>query len=251
MNKVKLLSLIILILITCTGCTVEYNITIGKDTIIETISVDDSYSSNRTENDILKKYNMWYPTYVNYITQGNETIEIEDFSKKVEGIEYHTKNITKTNNGYQYTYKYTYPLDKYYDAYTLANTFIDSTVHNGYNTLVLKSSKENLLCNYDYFDSLRVNITIDPTVYKLNYTNTQNIINNTYSWTLNRNNCNNSKIILTLDTITDNNITIDEPINNENSKYTIYIFYGILILVVLLGYFIFRKLKNKNEKFDI
>ena len=250
MKKIKLLTLIILILLTCTGCTIEYNITVNKDTIEETIQVDETISSIRQEKDILEHYNMWYPTYVNYIPKGNETIELEDFTKKADGIEYHTKKMIPKNNGYNYEYTYTYPLNQYYDSYALATTFVETTVHNGTNTLVLKTSKENLLCKYNYFDSLKINIKVDPNVYKLNYTNSLNIRNNTYTWLLNRENCNDSQIILTLDSIFD---TEDIIIKQEENKkdYTIYIFYGILIVIVIVGYLIYKKIKNKNENFDI
>ena len=105
MKRIKLLFLLILITITCTGCSVEYNINITKDNIEETIYVTDYISSDRTKREILNHYNMWYPTYVNFITNG-ESIEIEDFSEKIDGIEYHDKSIIELNNGYKYTYKY-------------------------------------------------------------------------------------------------------------------------------------------------
>lgn len=242
--------MVFLILMTCTGCTIEYNITINKDNIEETILVNDYISSTRTEHDILNNYNMWYPTYVNYIPDGKESIEITSYKDKVEGIEYHTKSINNINNGYSYTYKYTYPLKKYYDAYTLATTFIDSTVYKGYNTLVLKTGKKNLLCNYNHFDSLKVNIKVDPLVYKLNYTNSSDIRNNTYSWILNKSNCNDSQIILTLDQITTNISSEQEITNTKKTDYTIYIFYIIIIVIILLGYLVIKRLKKKNEKFD-
>jgi len=107
MKRIKLLFLLTLITITCTGCSVEYNINITKDNIEETIYVSDYITSNRTKSQILNHYNMWYPTYVNFITDG-ESIEIEDFSEKVDGIEYHDKSIMELSNGYKYTYKYIY-----------------------------------------------------------------------------------------------------------------------------------------------
>lgn len=259
MKKIKLLCLIFLILITCTGCKMKYSINITKNTIEEKININDYITSTRTQKDILEQYNNWYPTYVNYITEG-ETIEIEDYSYKQEGIEYHNKNINMLSNGYNYKYSYIYPINKYYNAYSLALTFVDSTFQNNYDSLILRTSKENLLCNYDYFDSVEVNITIDPKVYKLNYTNTKNIKDNTYIWNLNRNNCKDSQIILTLNKITeytDNNTS--ENKDNGNNKlninktndYTMYIFCGILLVIVVIGYFILKKLKLKTNNFDI
>lgn len=256
-KKIKLLCLLCIIIIACTGCSAEYNLSITKDTIEEEINVTDSISENRTKDTIMKEYNKWYPTFVNYINKG-ETIEIEDFNEKVDGIEYHTKSIKEITNGYQYTYKYLYNIDNYYDAYTLARTFYETKVYKGNNSLVLKTSKENFLCEYNYFDTIKVNIKIDPNVYKLNYTNTTNIKNNTYTWILNRDNCNDSEIILTLDNISnsDSSTVSNNSSNNNSNKIKdnndiyIYIIFAILILLILLGYKWFTKFKEKNNSID-
>ena len=251
MKRNKIFFLITLILISCTGCTVEYNINITNNSIEENIKVEDRVMSNRIKSDILKHYNMWYPVYVNFIPQG-ESIEIEDFSEKVDGIEYYEKSIKEVTNGYSYTYNYKHSIDNYYDSYILASTYQDTTIYNGYNSLVLKTSENNFLCDYDYFEKVKINVTIDPSIYKLNYTNTSNISNNTYTWILDRDNCNNSQIILTLDKINNSNIDPNNEIQKEESKeYLLYIFCGILIILILIGYLIFKKIKNRSEKFDI
>lgn len=253
MKKLKLLCLTCLILITCTGCKVKYNIKITKDAIEETINVNDYITSIRTKKDILNQYNNWYPTYVNFITLG-ESIELEDYSSKQEGIEYHDKKINTLSNGYNYEYSYIYPINKYYDAYSLTLAYADSTVQNNYDSLIIKTSKENMLCKYNYFDSLEVNITIDSKVYELNYTNTNNVSNNTYTWIINRNNCNDSQIVLTLNKIINNAINEDNKQNTnivKSNDYAMYIFCGILLVIILIGYFIFKKIKRKSEDFDI
>lgn len=250
MKKINLLFILFIITITCTGCSIEYNINITEKNIEETIIVDDYITSNRTKNDILTHYNMWYPVFVNYITEG-ETIELTDFSQKVNGIEYYEKSINEINSGYRYNYKYNYKIDEYYDSYALASSFIDTTVHETGTVLVLKTSKKNLLCNYDYFDSLKINISIDPKAYKLNYTNTTNINNNTYTWNFNRNDCENSQIVLTLDKINDVK-PYAEPKEEDNllSRFALYIFFGIIIILILIGYSIYNKIKIKNANLN-
>ena len=248
MKRKKLLFLLILIVITCTGCSVEYNINITKDNIEESIYVTDYISSNRTKKEIINHYNMWYPTYVNFITNG-ESIEIEDFSQKVTGIEYHDKKIMELSNGYKYEYKYKYPVDKYYDSYVLASSFAETTVYKRSNSLVLKTSNESFLCNYKYFDNAKINITIDPEIYKLNYTNAKSKNNNTYTWNINKNNCNNSEIILTLDIIEQEKKVITNK-KNLFDEYALYIFMIIMILILFLGYKWFMNFKDKNNDID-
>ena len=255
MKKIKLLFLTTLIIMLCTGCTIEYNIDITADNIKEVINVTDHITTYRSQQDILEHYNTWYPTFVNFIKSG-ESIEIEDYNKKIDGIEYHNKKINKIGNRYEYTYNYTYNIDEYYDSYAIANAFIESTVHNDSTSLVLRTSKENLLCQYDFFDSLKVNITIDPTVYKLNYTNTSNINNNTYTWILDKNSCKNSQIILTLDKQIqedDANSIIDKAdgkYNKKTDQYVLYIFLVEIALIVFIGYKWFTKFKDKNNDID-
>ena len=49
MKRNKLLFLLTLIVMTCTGCSVEYNINITKNNIEETINVNDNITSNRSD----------------------------------------------------------------------------------------------------------------------------------------------------------------------------------------------------------
>ena len=96
MKKRKLLILIILILTITTGCSIEYNITINKDTIKEEIIVDDIITTTRSKEKILEHYNKWYPTYVNYM-KTEEKIPLKNFNKKYQGIEYYNKSIKEIN----------------------------------------------------------------------------------------------------------------------------------------------------------
>lgn len=253
MKKIKLLVIMILISLLTTGCSVEYNLTVSSDTIKEEIIVNDTITSKRTKETILKEYNKWYPTYVNYIKSG-ESIPLPNFDKKYNGIEYYDKSINEINNGYKYKYLYIHDINDYHDAYVLASTLKDITVQQNFDSLVLRTSKEKFLCKYDYFDSLKVNVTIDPNVYEINYNNATSVRNNTYTWVINRNNCNDNQLILTLNKIINDDIyeDKDQDINTvKYNDYAIYIFCGILLVLVLIGYFIFKKVKAKTEDFDI
>lgn len=253
MKKNRLLFISFLILVTCTGCTVEYNINITESNIEEIINVTD-YESN---NEILKHYNTWYPTFVNFM-KNEETIELENYNQKYDGIEYHKKDVKTLNNGYQYTYQYTYDIDDYHDAYTLAVAYSDTTVYKRTDSLVLRTSNENFLCNYNYFDEAKINISIDPNIYKLNYTNAHSKNNNTYTWIINKNNCNNDELILTLDIINkkSSNSLSSSSNNNKNNKknklnnYTLYVFFGVILLMIYLGYKWFMNFKEKNNNIE-
>ena len=59
-----------------------------------------------------------------------------------------------------------YDINKYYDSYVLASVFPETTVYEEIDKLVIRTSKENFLCDYDYFDSAKINITIDDNFYQ-------------------------------------------------------------------------------------
>lgn len=259
-----------ILLALCSGCTINYNIEINNDTINEVIEVNDIVMDNRTKEDIYNEYQRWFPVYV---AVEEDTPMEYDSSIKVDGIEYHEKTIKDLSNGYYYTYKYIYPIEKYNNASILRQAFEKRKAYVGNDYITLKTDKINLLCNYSYFESLKVNITIDDEIYKLNNTNAHSVDGNTYTWNLNRNNCDASEIILVLDNINknneqpgnqnsddDNNINgnnntgDNNNINNQNnniSDYTMYIFCGILIIIILIGYFIFKKYQEKNNNYNV
>ena len=246
-NKI-LISLILLIL--CTGCTIDYKLEITSDTIKETIEVNDTIMTNRTKQDIYNEYNLWFPVY----TEISDTPIEYDANTKLNDVEYHQKSIKENSNGYYYTYKYDYPIKQYKNASVIRQAYENGSVYVADNYITINSGKSNLLCNYSYFESLKVSITIDKDVYTVRKNNAYGINENTYIWELDRNNCNNSGIILILDKINSDELNTtdqDEDAGNktaqkENSEFSMYIFYGILILIILIVYIMFTKLKNKN-----
>ena len=141
-------------------------------------------------------------------------------------------------------------MSKYHDSYVLASSFAETTVYKKNNSLVLKTSDENFLCNYNYFQNAKINITIDPEIYKLNYTNSTSKNNNTYTWNINKNNCNNSEIILTLDIIEKIGEKKEKKQANFLEQYALYIFLVILILIIFFGYKWFMNFKDKNNDID-
>lgn len=241
MKRIKGILILIIIPIICTGCSINYNIEITEDTVKERIEVTDFASSERSKKDIYQEYQLWYPAYINAFE--DQLLEYDD-TNKIEGVEYHKKNITEINNGYYYTYEYDYPINKYINASATREAFAKKQFYIDNSSITINTDRVNLLCNYPYFDELNVNITIDPEIYNVNYSNAFSENNNKYSWSLNRQNCEDSKIILTLDKIIDNKTT--EVVNEHD--YIIYLIYIIIIAIILAIYFAFKKIKDKKHE---
>ena len=258
MKRVYRLLVVLAICGLCSGCTINYNLEIKENEISENIIVNDTFINSRTSSDILNNYNSWMPVYDN-IQNPDLIRDSDDDGGKIVGVEYHEKKITSINNGYYYTYKYIYPINRFSHANSLRLAFGKPSFYDGGSYINIKTNSENALCNYDYFESLQVNIKIDQDVYKVNQTNAHSINGNTYTWNLNRNNCNDSVISLTLDktikTESDDNPNPSDNDNKQNSNnnrdsYAMYIFLGIIIIIIIIGYILFNKMKVKGNSMD-
>ena len=261
MKRINKLLVSFIIIFLCTGCSINYHIEITEDYVKETIKVNDTIKSDRTKNDILEQYQSWIPAYID-----SKNIEEYDINEKTEGFEYHQKNIESTNNGYNYIYKYNYPIEKYQDATSTREAYLKRKFYIDNDYIIINTDKENLLCNYSYFDNLKIIVSIDTNKYKVNYTNANQNTGNNYIWNINKNNCNNSEIIMKLDikdndeksnndnkqNLSNNNDKIN--INNKNknsiSNYIIYIFVVILSFIIYYGYKWFLDFKERNNDVD-
>lgn len=260
MKRINKLLVAFTLLFLCSGCSINYHIDITKDYVIETIKVNDTIKSNRTKNDIINQYHSWIPAYID-----SNNIEEYDISEKTEEFEYHQKNIEETSNGYYYTYKYNYPIEKYSDATSIREAYSKRKFYIDNDYIIINTDKQNLLCNYSYFDELKITISVDTNTYSVNYTNANQNIGDNYIWNINKNNCDNSEIVLKLDIneeknqqnnsnnnneSNNNNSNIIKNKNNKISSYIIYIFVAIICIIIYYGYKWFQDFKERNNNID-
>jgi hypothetical protein len=120
--------------------------------------------------------------------------------------------------------------------------------------MILSTSK-NAICfeQYPTLTNLIVNITIDG---KVSSHNADRVNGNVYTWQINRNNASSKAINLVIDNLNDEPTT--SKLNNNSSTnsttkkdYTLYIFCGILLIVIVVIYIIFNKIKNNEKDNDI
>lgn len=242
--KRKKLILAIFIALFTTGCTVDYNLLIEDNKIKETTKFiqdetdeDDSY--------IYTQYLEEYPIYK------NEEFLYNTPNEKIEGNTYYEKTIEKNNNGYNATYKAEFKIKEYDRSRFFNDAFANRS--SGYD--------KNEGCYYIIADNLKIfeqentvnsiNISINLVGYKVIESNQDSVNNNIYTWSFNRSDKERKNITIKFKK-ENSNIEIDpsdnktEP-NKVDSKYTMYIFYGILLLVIIIGYLIFRKMKQSND----
>lgn len=260
MKRIYKLLLVLVIFLVCSGCSINYNLDIKESEITENIIVNDTAINGRVSSDILKDYQTWMPVYNNI--ENSDLISDSDGEGnlgKIDGIEYHEKTITTINNGYYLTYKYTYPIDKFNNANSIRLAYASPKVYNTSNYINIKTDDVNVLCRYAYFESLHVNITVDKNIYEVGQTNADKVNGDIYTWNLNRSNCDNSVISLTLNKKTNTSSSSSTsssqsgPSNNKIvslNNYVLYIFLGLIILIIILGYKWFNKMKNRENIVD-
>ena len=258
MKRIKKLLFVFLMIGICSGCTIKYDLEIKENEVIEKIIVDDVEMAGRTSNDILNTYNSWMPVYDN-VDNPDLIQDSDDDEGKIAGIEYHNKSKVKTEDGYRLNYNYTYPIDEFKHANSMKLAFGSPSFYNASDYINLRTNNVNALCNYDYFESLQVNIKVDLSTYKVRQSNAHKVKGNVYTWNLNQSNCGKSVISLTLDKINKTVVkttTVKGNTNGNKKKsngldsYVLYIFLIIMIGVIIYGYRWFNQMKERDNGVD-
>lgn len=246
MKKRKLILAIILTLFT-TGCSINYDLTIEDGNIQETTTFIQDNNDTEDSTYIYSKYLEEYPIYI------DEEFLYYDPNKKVEGNTYYDKSITENTNGYNATYKAQFKIKEYKRSRLLNTAFNNHSI--GYD------KKEG--CYYIIVDDIKtfeqlntvtnINISITLNGYEVVESNQDSKNNNTYTWNFDKDD--QKSIIIKYKKETKDNIQEPEEKQNtkelKESKYTLYIFCGILLIIIIVGYSIFKKIKNNNDSFDI
>ncbi len=260
MKRIKKLLFVFLLMGICSGCTIKYDLEIKENEVVEKITAYDEIMDGRTSSDILNTYNSWMPVYDN-IDNPDLIQDSDDNDGKIAGIEYHNKSNVETEDGYKLNYSYIYPINDFNHANSMKLAFGSPNFYNASNYINIRTNNVNTFCNYDYFESLQVNIKVDLNIYRVKQSNAHSVKGSVYTWNLNRSNCSRSVISLTLDKINGtvvNTTTANKDTNGNNNKkrnnwldsYVLYIFLVIMILIIIFGYRWFNQMKERDNRVD-
>lgn len=239
----KRIILLIMILLLTTGCTSEYNLTIDNNVYQEKVNI------NGITSDELSNINRDWQIPVdedeyNNIS-GDSSSEI-----KITGDTY-SYNISGNN----LTFNYDFTRSTLNNSTAISICYDKATIASYEDSIVIStSSKVTCFNKYPYLTSIKVNITTDKSVTSHN---ADSVNGKTYTWNITKANSTDKSINMIINNQEDdsqNQTPPDDNVNNtnvepeNNSKdYTLYIFCGILLIVLLLGYFILKKIINKNN----
>ena len=242
-NKIFLLVITILFL---TGCSCEYNLTIN----------DNNYKEN-----------------IRIIADNEEEISYINYNWKIptDKDEYNLVGDTGTNPNYKsdlYDYKinnniltfdYNFNKSSYINSSAVSVCYDRLNIENHKNALIIATSiKANCFEKQPGLNKITINITVDKEVIS---SNSDEINGKTYTWYITKNNYSNKSITLTLSNeekkeqeniINEQNNTSNEKESTKETKtdFSLYIFSGILLIIMLSIYFLFNKMKNKNNQMD-
>lgn len=236
----KRIVFVLMILLFATGCTCEYNLTIDNNVYKEEINI-----KGETSNEITNLNKKWQ------IPVDKEEYDIGTDPSTTSIPTTDTYNYNFTNNTLKLNNDFT--KNGYLNSTAVSNCYKKLSIENYSNSTIISTS-QNTLCfdKYPSLNNLVINITVDRPVTK---NNADSVSGNTYTWNINKSNASKKGINLVLSNGTNENNSNkeDNNINNNiNNKrdYTMYIFAGVLLIVMLLAYVIINTIKNKDDNMD-
>ena len=223
MKKIILLGVLVLLL---SGCTVDYNIYIGKDKIHEQVIFEKV------------KYNFPRAAFFDEVNYSED-----DDNDYIDGIEYYSITTNKDNDS---IYTYNFKTDDYKRSYAVNScvTSMNMSVSNG----VYSINPSNYYACFDQYPDLtkiNVNINLDTNNFEMISNNADSVKNNTYTWVIDTDNYMKKSISLKYK----DKSVVEKKEEDEISSWASNHF-GLITLgiIVALGLLIFGITKFNSKK---
>lgn len=212
--------IILLSLLLLTGCTVNYNLEINKDTLNETITgtvtkEESSQDSNATG----------LSTIYSIINEEQKPI----YNKE----ELYQKDLKESGNNINYTFKYNYNIEDFVNSTIINTCFENKEIEKIDNYYSIRLSG-NFYCLY----SKKINIAVTSNL-KVASNNADKIKDNTYIWTIDKNTTD-------IELVVDKNTPYTKPIKRGISSTFRIVCFIVLVVLSSLAYILYKK-KNSSE----
>jgi len=245
----KKIILIIGLLMFVTGCDVSYKVEIADNNFLESAFIFTDTTKNETFNGVAvstvleNALSSYIPSFYN-----PENYDVPD-SEYVPGVEFY--NIKKyTNNNYKgIEVSYNFPSSYYYRSRMVNECFREITVQREKNIYKLNTNSK---CEAFERYSLLNNLTISlKTNYQVIFNNADTVIDNVYTWNINRTNYQNKPISFIFNTeeidlskFDSSNIPKEEGENPKEYNWLIVLL-CFIAFVSALGIIITYKIRHK------
>ena len=219
MKKYKI-ALLVVILLSLTGCSFEYNIKINTNTITEKNIV---YMSNASKDNIKQEV---------------ENL-VSSYTGPTNSLGMYSQSITEKNNTFSMSYKKTYDtLNDYNNSLSFSTCYDNYKLLKEKEKIVLSTSKEfNCFSKYKELDSVTININSELEVIS---SNADEVNNNVYTWNINKSNANNKSINIVLKPNTEK-VEHKKEFGVALLILLVFIIFGLIVLLIRL------KGKRKNK----
>ena len=222
--KKKIIILIILLL-SVTGCTTDYNLIVEDDSITENIIavIPSNTATKQSSKSKIESDNQIIPFINNtqYVFDENDGVTYNKTVKK-----------DKANN-YIVNLYYRYTFNEFLKSKAYNRCFKESYINKEGNGTIPVVFKGKFYCLYG--DTINVNITSSRKVLG----NNADIVNgNTYTWIIDNNNKDNTDIQI---------LFSNEKVSNTSNTITL-ILVGILIIIIIIDIYIIRNKRKKLKK---
>lgn len=226
-----------------TGCTCQYNLTIDGNTYKEEVILN---GSNSSEMELFN--NKW-----------QIPVDIDDYQNiGDDSLDSSTNNYTTYNyqlSGNKLIFNHDFSINNISNSTAIANCYKMATIKKVDNTLVISTSNDNLC--FDKYPTLsRIEINIETTLKAVN-NNADKINGNIYTWVVDKDSTEGINLVLdnsdkkdnVIDDGKGNNSNNDDKQNN-GKDYAFYIFLGIILVILLIGYALISKMNNKDDDIE-
>lgn len=212
----KKILILLILMISLTGCEAVYNLDINNNTFTEELILttnDKSSKSQKTVNVALKSK---IPVDDNYYKP--------EVNFKQNNLKYYQISKIDTDNELGARYKANLTKEEYLTSTLVKEHFPNFKLNETGNIISLNlGKKENIFDNYPDLDKLTINITINNKVTKHN---ADGVNNNIYTWNLTKDNYNKKEIYLNYNKNEKHSETEEEKFNYN----IIFIIIGIIII---------------------
>lgn len=216
----KKIIVVLISLLLLTGCTIDYNLVIDKDSIKETIT-GTAYKEEYEVREEDSGLNLFY-TYIN-----------DDINPLISGDGLYNKDINEIDNGINYKYDFIYKNN--YDKSKIINSCFENSNVKETDTYYSIELSGEFYCLYS--DKININVISNYVVLE---NNAKEVNGNKYSWVID--DSSNVNIFLNIS----KEIKYEEP--SKTKFISTFQLVGLIIFVVLTGitYFLYRK-KNSGK----
>ena len=216
----KKIIVVLISLLLLTGCTIDYNLVIDKDSIKETIT-GIAYKEEYEVREEDSSLNLFY-TYIN-----------DDINPLISSDGLYTKEIKEIDNGINYKYDFIYKNN--YDKSKIINSCFENSNVKETDTYYSIELSGEFYCLYS--DKININVISNYVVLE---NNAKEVNGNKYSWVID----DSSNVNISLNISKE--VKYEEP--SKTKFISTFQLVGLIIFVVLTGitYFLYRK-KNSGK----